>query len=125
MFQTKVLKKIMSFATVLKEMMSERNITQIQLAQGIGYSQRAVSKWVNQQAEPTETAIVSCAKFFGVSTDELLGIDNAFFGGMKNSEFIKMPDEQKTAKIFSMLSERGKQRVLSYSQFVLEEEKMK
>ncbi|MBR1867488.1 MAG: helix-turn-helix transcriptional regulator [Clostridia bacterium] len=115
----------MSFAQVLKDMMNERNVTQFQLAEGIGYSQRAVSKWVNKQAEPTETAIVACAKFFGVSADELLGIDSAReeekFSQSKNSAL----DEMKSTKVYSLLSEKGKARVLAYTEFVLEEERMK
>ena len=56
--------------------MKEHNITQTALAKEIGYTQRAVSKWVNAQAEPTATAIYLCAKFFGVSSDYLLGLEN-------------------------------------------------
>ncbi|MBQ7924194.1 MAG: helix-turn-helix transcriptional regulator [Clostridia bacterium] len=63
----------MSFSIVLKELLYERNISQEKLAQSIGFSQRAVSKWVNAQAEPSESAIVACADFFAVSVDEIMG----------------------------------------------------
>lgn len=63
----------MKFAQRLSELMKERDCTQWTLAMAIGYSQRAVSKWINSQAEPTATAIVKCADFFEVSTDYLLG----------------------------------------------------
>lgn len=64
----------MSFSNNLKSLIIDEHITQNKLAQKIGYTQRAVSKWVNGQAEPTESAIVKCAKYFEVSTDYLLGL---------------------------------------------------
>lgn len=64
----------MSFSNVLKDLMSEHSVSQTKLANAIGFSQRAVSKWISAQAEPSETAIVACAKFFGVTVDEMLGI---------------------------------------------------
>lgn len=63
----------MNCGKVLKILLEDGNFTQTDLAVAIGYSQRAVSKWVNEQAEPTETAICMIAEFFGVSTDYLLG----------------------------------------------------
>ena len=56
--------------------MKETEISQSTLAKEIGYTQRAVSKWVNEQSEPTATAIVRCAQFFGVSSDYLLGLED-------------------------------------------------
>lgn len=66
----------MVFSTRLKQLMQETNVSQATLAKAIGYTQRAVSKWVNGQAEPTASAIVLCAKYFGVSTDHLLGLED-------------------------------------------------
>lgn len=66
----------MFFGESLKNLMEENQISQSELAKNIGYTQRAVSKWVNKQSEPTETAIKECAKFFCVSTDYLLGLSD-------------------------------------------------
>lgn len=64
----------MEFGNRLKELLKERGISQETLAKNIGVSQRAVSKWVNNQAEPTESSIVKCAKYFEVSADFILGL---------------------------------------------------
>lgn len=56
--------------------MHANGITQAELAKEIGVSQRAVSKWINLQSEPTETSICNCAKFFHVTSDYLLGLEN-------------------------------------------------
>lgn len=66
----------MKFGENLKHLLAYNNMSQAQLAKKIDYSQRAISKWINCQSEPTATAIVKCAKFFEVSTDYLLGVDN-------------------------------------------------
>ena len=66
----------MEFAKRLEELMKEQGITQVKLSQSIGYSQRAVSKWINGQAEPTATAIMLCANYFDVSSDYLLGLED-------------------------------------------------
>lgn len=66
------------FGQILKELLSDNKISQSDLAQRIGYTQRAVSKWINNQSEPTEAAIRSCAKIFGVSADYLLGLEDDF-----------------------------------------------
>ena len=68
----------MEFAKNLTQLMKERRITQTMLADAIGYSQRSVSKWMNGQAEPCATAIYSCALFFDVTADYLLGLEDEF-----------------------------------------------
>ena len=120
----------MSFSVVLNDLMRERNISQSQLAKKIGYSQRAVSKWINNQSEPTETPIILCAKFFGVSTDDILGYTDFVNKQEKNSPINSLQkhnysDELKLIKIYSMLSDSGKARIIAYSEFVSEEEKTK
>ena len=66
----------MEFGIRLKELLKEKAISQETLAKNIGVSQRAVSKWINLQAEPTESSIVNCAKFFGVTADYILGLSD-------------------------------------------------
>lgn len=68
----------MNFGTNLRMLMKENSLTQSALAKHIGYTQRAISKWVNHQAEPTESAIVKVAAHFHVSTGFLLGTEDDF-----------------------------------------------
>ena len=65
-----------SFGQRLRELMNENGISQIELADAIGYSQRNVSKWINFQSEPTATAIVKCARYFDVSCGCILGTED-------------------------------------------------
>ncbi len=66
----------MKFGEIIKQLLQLNNLSQADLAKQIGFSQRAVSKWINCQAEPTATAIINCAKFFNVSAGYLLGLEH-------------------------------------------------
>ena len=48
-------------------------LTQDQLAEKLGVTAQAVSKWENDQSCPDITLLSRLADIFGVSTDELLG----------------------------------------------------
>lgn len=68
----------MDFGTRLSELLKEHDISQAILAKHIGVSQRAVSKWINHQSEPTASSIIKCAQYFSVSTDYILGVSNDY-----------------------------------------------
>lgn len=62
----------MNIGIKIKELRKKRGITQEQLAQSMGVSFQAVSKWENGVALPDITLVTVLASYFGVSTDELL-----------------------------------------------------
>ncbi len=64
----------MKFCERLKELRIEKNIGQVELAQQIGVSKGTISLWENGLREPTLSNIVNLAKFFGVTTDNLIGL---------------------------------------------------
>ena len=51
--------------------------TQVQLAQKLGVTKQTVSNWENENIQPSIEMLVRLAKLFRVSTDYLLGLDNA------------------------------------------------
>lgn len=61
------------FGKRLKELRTEKGISQHALALEIKHSQQVVSNWESGSAEPTASAIVAVADYFDVSTDFLLG----------------------------------------------------
>ncbi len=63
----------MNIGKKIKELRKQRGITQEQLAESIGVSFQAVSKWENNIAFPDITLVPILASYFGVTTDELLG----------------------------------------------------
>ena len=62
------------FSERLKELRTEKGITQDMLAQATGLSQSALANWENGKRSPTATAIITLAKYFNVTTDYLLGM---------------------------------------------------
>ena len=66
----------MRFGERLKELRTERNMSQMDLALATGISQSAIAKWELGKTEPTATALILLAKFFDESVDFLLGIKN-------------------------------------------------
>ena len=61
----------MKIGSKIKELRKRRGITQEQLANSIGISYQAVSKWENGIALPDITLVPVLANYFGVSMDEL------------------------------------------------------
>ena len=82
----------MNFGLKLKTLMEESQLTQTELAKSIGFTQRAISKWVNLQSEPTETAILKVADYFSVSVDYLLGRTDELGASLPVSQ--KLPDDE-------------------------------
>ncbi|MBR2496073.1 MAG: helix-turn-helix transcriptional regulator [Clostridia bacterium] len=64
----------MKFENRLKELRKTNNLSQMQLAEKTGFSQSAIAKWELGKTEPTASAIIALAGFFGETTDFLLGL---------------------------------------------------
>jgi len=56
----------------LKELRTERNMTQEFVAENLGVSRQAVSKWENGTSEPSTTNLIAIAKLYGIEPEELL-----------------------------------------------------
>ena len=61
----------------IKRLRREKNITQEKLAEHLNISCQAISKWERNETYPDITLVLPIASYFGVSTDELLGVDHA------------------------------------------------
>ncbi|WP_180233374.1 helix-turn-helix domain-containing protein [Bacillus thuringiensis] len=61
------------FSTMLANRRKERKVTQEQIAEYIGVSRAAVSKWEKGQSYPDITLLPKLATYFNVSIDKLLG----------------------------------------------------
>ncbi len=58
---------------IIKKLRAENNITQEMLANAIGVTPQAISRWESEGGYPDIELLPSLADFFSVSTDELLG----------------------------------------------------
>ena len=63
------------FAERLKELRTEKNLSQTQLAMATGLSHTAIVYWESEKRVPNANAIIILANFFNVTTDYLLGVE--------------------------------------------------
>ncbi len=60
----------------IRKLRKVRHLSQVELAKGLHVSKQCVSNWENDNILPSVEMLVKIAKFFGVSTDALLGLEN-------------------------------------------------
>lgn len=63
------------FAKRLKELRTEKGLTQSELAQKVGLTQRKISKLETMELTPSPQMLANLARFFGVSADYFLGLE--------------------------------------------------
>ena len=64
------------FPQRLKELRIEKELSQNQLAKETGFSQAAINRWESGLQIPNIEVAIAFAKFFEVSTDYLLGLED-------------------------------------------------
>ena len=78
-----------SFGEFLYQLRKEKGLTQQELAEKLGVSNKAVSKWETGEAMPETSQLLPLSKIFEVSVDELLN------GERENKKTDKSLDEEK------------------------------
>lgn len=66
-----------SFGEFLYTLRKEKNMTQAELAETLGVTNKAVSKWETGEAMPETSQLLPISRIFGVSVDELLNGERA------------------------------------------------
>ena len=64
----------------LKRLRKQRNLSQIDLAEILNVSQSTITSWENGTRKPDIDMLPVIAEYFGVSTDELYGIESDVSG---------------------------------------------
>ena len=59
-------------AHAIKRLREERGLTQRALAESLGVTDKAVSKWESGVSDPSTSNLLALAKLYGVSAEELL-----------------------------------------------------
>lgn len=100
------------FGENLKRLRKEKELTQETLAEFLGISFQAVSKWERGETYPDITMLPAIASFFNVTVDDLLGVDKAQ-KEEKINEYLKLYDEMKL-KDLSLTFEKYKDAVKEF-----------
>ena len=64
------------FGNKLRELRKERNLKQADLAGVFNVSKTTICQWETLKQEPSLTDVVTCARYFDVSADYLLGLSD-------------------------------------------------
>lgn len=59
----------------IRELRLHRSMSQVELANELGVTKQSVSNWENDNIQPSIEMLIKISKYFGVSTDYLLGIE--------------------------------------------------
>ncbi|MCH5324374.1 MAG: helix-turn-helix transcriptional regulator [Eubacterium sp.] len=96
----------------IKNLRTKQHITQEQLAESLGVSPQAVSRWENESAYPDIAMLPVIADIFDITVDRLLGTDNE----RREAEIKKILEdsnalkhEGKTGEALTMLREKVKE----------------
>ena len=63
------------FAERLRELRTEQGLSMMQLAKKLKVTDAAISNWENDINEPKISYLVDIAKFFNVTSDYLIGLE--------------------------------------------------
>ena len=66
--------ELKSFPETLKSHRTARHMSQEYLAEQLGVTRQAVSKWESGASEPSTANLLALAKLYGISLDELVGL---------------------------------------------------
>lgn len=86
----------------IKELRTGLSISQVELSKKLGVSKQCISNWENDNIQPSIDMLVKLSKFFGVSTDYLLGIDD------KKTLDVSMLSDEEAAHIKLIISDIAK-----------------
>ncbi len=67
----------LNIGDTIKKLRKKREITQEEFSEVLGVSCQSVSRWENNTCYPDIELIPTIAAFFGISTDKLMGVDEA------------------------------------------------
>ncbi len=65
-----------TFSERLKELRTEKGLSQTELSIKTGISQAGIAKWESNTRKPSVDCLVILSKFFGVTIEYLLGLED-------------------------------------------------
>ena len=95
----------MNIGTNIYTLRKEKKITQAQLAEKLGVSEQAISKWENNQCAPDVSIFPIIADYFGVSIDRLFGYHMSSYNDEVEAIMKAADDSMNTYKEIEIISE--------------------
>ena len=79
----------LEIANRLQKLRKEKGYSQEQLAEALGISRQAVSKWERAESSPDTDNLICLAKLYGISLDELLSTDDMMEEIVENKDVVE------------------------------------
>lgn len=95
----------------IRRLRVENNLTQQQLADKVGVTQKAISFWEDNINEPKALYLINLANCFNVSADYLLGLENEEGVKLYEENFVKISEIE---KLYNKLTIKEKDKVKGY-----------
>ena len=103
----------------IAEYRKQQKLTQDQLAERLGITAQAISKWENDQSCPDITILPQLAAIFGISVDVLLGADpTPVHQGQVMADTLT-PDEPSKGKHWELHVDTGRKGAIGFALWVL------
>ena len=84
--------KKQSFGAMIAAMRKEQGMTQLELAEKMGVTDKAVSKWERDLSFPDVNSIPRLAEIFGVTVDEIMQVKSDSMENVKANRISKIVD---------------------------------
>lgn len=115
-----------NFGEHLKELRKIHNLTQKQLAQQIGASERGIQNYELNQRKPTYDILIALADFFNVSIDSLVGrTDSNNLNIATDTAPILSEIHEKLIELFDTLDSHNQGALLERATMLSEEQRKK
>ena len=88
----------LEIANRLQKLRKEKGYSQEQLAEALGISRQAISKWERAESSPDTDNLICLAKLYGVSLDELLSTNETVEEIVENNETVEEIDINEVIK---------------------------
>ena len=116
----------MDFKTRLKELRSEKNLTQKELAACLGLTANCICEWEKGRSEPGIESLQKLVACFDCSIDYLVGIEDDFGNVVVQNYSSTAPslsaDEKNLLDTYRALDMRNRMHVSAYAEIRLEEQ---
>lgn len=110
---------MINFGQQLKSLRLSHKITQKQLAESIGVSERGIQNYELNERKPTYDTLIAMADYFNVSLDYLVGRNDEKKNASSDGDF--SPKEDELIKNFKLLDDVSKGKLIERSRMLAEE----
>lgn len=118
----------MTFGQKLKQLRTDRNLTQSELAEKLNLSKANISKYESNDIEPNLQTLTAISNLFNISIDYLLKNSSKIQDGSKAldeelQQLLNDPDTMVAFKDFKNLSDTDKQEIINFIRFKKQQNK--